>query len=105
MLVRTGTRAWKLQWKCYRSFRTFIDNLVLEKSKLVVSEMEKIEEDFYKSYESAREYLGSQKDIASSGISDILSINLQENITYDDSGTYRKEKTGDRMEYIALEST
>ena len=44
----------------------------LQKSRLVVKKMEKIEEDFYTTSEAAREYLDARKDDKSSITSDIL---------------------------------
>ena len=38
----------------------YINNKALQKAKIVICEMEKIEGEFYKTYETAREYLDSR---------------------------------------------
>ena len=64
----------------------------VQKSKLIVREMDRIEEDFYTTSESAREYLESRKGDNSSVSSDILTINLLEQMNISDhSETYRKQ--------------
>ena len=64
----------------------------VQKSKLIVREMDRIEEDFYATSESAREYLESRKGDNSSVSSDILTINLLEQMNISDhSETYRKQ--------------
>ena len=66
----------------------------LQKSRLVVKEMEKIEEDFYTTSEAAREYLDARKDDKSSITSDILTINFHENMNISDiSNTYDKRES------------
>ena len=63
-----------------------------QKRKLVVMEMIRIEEDFYMTSESAREYLESRKSDNSSVSSDILSIDLLERMNISDqSETNRKQ--------------
>ena len=63
-----------------------------QKRKLVVMEMVRIQEDFYMTSESAREYLESRKSDNSSVSSDILSIDLLERMNISDqSETYRKQ--------------
>ena len=70
-----------------------LQNAEIQKGQRIVSEMEKIEEDFYTSYEAVRDYLDSRRDDASSVTSDTFSIDLLQriNITDDSSETYRKE--------------
>ena len=70
----------------------YTKNNEVHKGKLVVREMDKIEEDFYLTSESAREYLESRKGDNSSVYSDILSINLLGNMNiFDQSETYCKK--------------
>lgn len=70
----------------------YTKNNEVQKSKLVVREMDRIEEDFYTTSESAREYLESRKSDNSSVSSDILSIDLLEKMNISDhSETYRKQ--------------
>ena len=71
----------------------YIQNDKIQKGQMIVNEMEKIEEEFYTSYEAAREYLDSRRDEASSVASDILSIDLLQrmDITDDSSETSQKE--------------
>ena len=70
----------------------YTKNNEVQKSKLVLREMDRIEEDFYLRSESAREYLDSRKGVNSSVSSDILSINLLENMNISDqSETYCKK--------------
>ena len=70
----------------------YTKNNEVQKSKLVVREMDKIEEDFYLTSESVREYLESRKGDNSSVSSHILSINLLEKMNIcDQSETYCKK--------------
>ena len=48
----------------------------LQKDKKIISEMEKIEEDYYTAYGTAQEYLNSRKDDSSSITSEVLSIDM-----------------------------
>ena len=64
----------------------------VKKSKLIVRKMDRIEDDFYATSESAREYLESRKGDNSSVSSDILTINLLEQMNISDhSETYLKQ--------------
>ena len=66
----------------------------LQKSRLVVKQMEKIEGDFYTTSEAAREYLDARKDDKSSIASDILTINFLEKMNISDiSNTYDKRES------------
>ena len=66
----------------------------LQKSRLVVKEMEKIEEDFNTTSQAAREYLDARKDDKSSITSDILTINFHKNMNISDiSNTYDKRES------------
>lgn len=69
----------------------YIENQEFQKGKMVISEMEKIEADYYKTAEAAQEYLESRKDDASSVSSDIRSIDLCQRITDDRSEAFPKE--------------
>lgn len=67
----------------------------IQKSKRVVSEMEKLEEEFHAAYETAREYLDSRKDDRSSVASDIISIDMLQRMNISEhSETSRKEEMG-----------
>lgn len=72
----------------------YTKNKELQKCKMVVREMEKIEEDFHLACETAREYLNSREDDKSSISSDLFSIDLLQrtNITDDCSETNQKEE-------------
>ena len=71
----------------------YIQNGEIQKGLRIVNEMQKIEEEFYTSYEAVREYLDSRQDVASNVASYILSIDLLQrmDITDDDSETSQKE--------------
>lgn len=74
----------------------YVQNKWLENRQIIVSEIEKIEENFYTLYESARVYLDLRKDYALSVISDTLSTDLHKGTNiqnHDDSETNRKKKT------------
>ncbi|MCG8076809.1 MAG: DUF1759 domain-containing protein, partial [Candidatus Thiodiazotropha taylori] len=72
----------------------YLDHNELQKSQKIVGEMEKIEEDFHRACEAARECLESQTCDRSSVSSELLSIDLLERMTIrnDNSETYQKEK-------------
>ena len=55
----------------------YIRNKQLQKSKIVVSDMEKIEDEFNTAYEKAQGYLESRKEDSSSVSMDRLSIDMQ----------------------------
>lgn len=63
----------------------------VQKDKILIREMEKIEKDYYTAYEAAQEYLNSRKDDSSSITADVLSVDMlqQMNIT-NDTETLRK---------------
>lgn len=63
----------------------------VQKDKILIREMEKIEKDYYTAYKAAQEYLNSRKDDSSSITADVLSVDMlqQMNIT-DDTETLRK---------------
>ena len=69
----------------------YIENNELQKSQKIISEMERIEEEFHSAHEAKRDYLDSQKDDRSS----IFSIDLREkmNIWDSRSETDRKQTT------------
>ena len=70
----------------------YIQNSEIQKGQRIVNEMEKIEEEFYTSYEAAREYLDSRRDEASSVASDILSIDLLQRMDITDDGSETSQK-------------
>ena len=90
--ARTWTLVKQIAIGVLTNFANFYTkNNEVQKSKLVVREMDRIEEDFYLTSESAGEYLESRKSDNSSVSSDILSINLLENMNISDqSETYCK---------------
>ena len=64
----------------------------LQKDKKIINEMEKIEEDYYTAYGTAKEYLNSRKDDSSSITSDVLSVDMLQRMNIiDDSETLRKD--------------
>ena len=64
-----------------------------DKDKKVVKEMERLESEFATAIETAREYMESRRDDKSCVCSEILSINLENNLTISDqSETYQKQK-------------
>lgn len=66
----------------------YINNKELQHANIVISEMEKVKGEFYKTYELAREYLDSRSDDRSS----VASIDFDRmNIINEDSETHRKE--------------
>ena len=70
----------------------YTENGELQKDKKIISEMENIEEDYYTAYGTIQEYLNSRKDDSSSITSDVLSIDmLQQMNIIDDSETFRKD--------------
>ena len=72
-------------------------NIQLENSQIIVSELEKIEKNFYTSYESARGYLDSRKDDASSVISDTLSTDLHEGTNIQNHDTLETNRKENRL--------
>ena len=73
----------------YNSSDFYLENNDLQKSKKIVCEMEKIEEEFYSAHEAKRDYLDSQRDDQSS----ILSIDLREKMNICDSRTEMRQAT------------
>ena len=69
-----------------------------QKGKQIVSEMERIEEEFYTASEAAREYLDSHRDDSSSVSSEMLTINLQRTLNINDASSETQPK-----EHIATE--
>ena len=67
-------------------------NKKIQKDKILIREMEKIEKDYHTAYEAAQEYLNSRKDDSSRITADVLSVDMlqQLNIT-DDTETLRKD--------------
>ena len=64
-----------------------------EQDRKVFMEMEKLESEYETASETAREYMEPHKDDKSSICSEILSINLENNLTISDqSETYQKQK-------------
>ena len=70
----------------------YIQNGEIQKGQRIVNEMEKIEEEFYTSYEAAREYLDSRQVEASSVASNILSIDLLQRMDITDDGSETSQK-------------
>ena len=84
----------ELVLKVLAKFSDFhIQNGEIQKGQRIVNEMETNLEEFYTSYEAAREYLNSRRDEASSVALGILSIDLLQrmDITHDGSDTSQKE--------------
>ena len=71
----------------------YIKNKQLKKSKIVVSEMEKIEDEFYTAYEKTQGYVESRKEDSSSVSMDRLSIDMQRTNNFDCSETNQKEES------------
>lgn len=71
----------------------YVTNGEIQKGQRIANEMEKIEQDFYSTYEAAREYLDSRRDDACSVTSDTFSVDLLQrmNISDDNLETYEKE--------------
>ena len=68
----------------------------LEKGKKVVAEMEKLEDEYFVASETAREHLNAQRDDRSSVASDILSVDMVQNLNIANySETYQKPSTGE----------
>ena len=64
----------------------------MQKSMRLASEMEKLDDEYYSAYEAAREYLESRQDERCSVSSDILSIDMLEQMNI--SETNKKEEMG-----------
>lgn len=85
----------------------YIRNNEMQKSMRVSNEMEKIDDEYSSAYEAANEYLQSRQDERSSVTSDILSINMTEQMNI--SETNDKERPGiqrnDEVGTIILNNT